>query len=267
MLRKASVFLYAFLLAVVVAWKTVEIQASYRSEGKVVPVQLTRGVFNLLEFPSNLPTTRAIILFGSGDGGWSGLEEVISQAFQDSGYEIVGIDSCAYAKTDYNMAILQADYGSIAAKVEAPYGRHPPPLIIGGWSMGAEQAAAVGGGPNPPRGLSGLLLLDPLDRGRYGLRFSDQIDLLPTGPGTFSMEQFDTTMGNLRVAQWHAAQDPIDSRRWLQNLKAPHKEFDFGKTGHYYNNDRREFLIQLIGSVPWILSLDHNAVSATGSNP
>ncbi len=118
--------------------------------------------------------------------------------------------------------------------------------------MGAGQAIAAGGGPNPPQGLVGLLLLDPCSRGRYGLRFADQSDVLPTGPGTFSMQDFSKKMEKLHIVQWHAAQDSIDSRAWLDSLTAPHKEFDFAKSGHYYNNDRADFLNQLIASVPWI---------------
>jgi phosphatidylglycerol lysyltransferase len=267
MLRKASLFLYAIFIAAVVAWKLVDIRASYHSSGKVISVELTRGPFDLLYFPSEKPETRAIILFGSGDGGWSGFEEEVSQALQRNGYEVIGIDSDNYANTDYSLAILQADYGRIAERAEVPFGAHPPPLIIGGWSMGAEQAIAAAGGPNPPKGLAGLLVLDPCERGRYGVRLSDQVDLLPTGPNTFSMDEFAGTMGSLRVAQWHAAEDSIDSRKWLDSLTAPHREFDFENSGHYYNNNRDDFLTRLINSVPWILNEDHAAVTTTGSKP
>ena len=131
--------------------------------------------------------------------------------------------------------------------------------------MGAAQAIAAAGGPHPPQGLAGLLLLDPCSRGRYGLRLSDQSDVLPTGPGTFSVEEFAKTMGNLHIVQWHAAQDSIDSRTWLDSLTAPHKEFDFSKTGHYYDNDRADFLNQLVNCVPWIFSPEQSAFTTAGS--
>ncbi len=118
---------------------------------------------------------------------------------------------------------------------------HPPPVILGGWSMGAAQAIAAAGGPHPPPGLAGVLLLDPCSRGRYGLRLSDQSDMLPTGPGTFSMEEFTQTMGNLHVVQWHAAQDSIDSRAWLELLTAPHKEYRFRADGTLLQQRPRRF--------------------------
>ncbi len=266
MLKKVSLGLYAVVLAAIIACVAAQIVAPSGSVGKPLSIELSRGVFPVRDFqPSKASDVRAIILFGSGDGGWSGFEEAISRALRKHGYEVIGIDSKDYASTDYDLAILQADFTRIAQTAQAPYGNHPPPVILGGWSMGAAQAIAGAGGPNPPPGLVGLLVLDPCSRGRYGLRLSDQSDLLPTGPGTFSMEEFTKTMGNLHVVQWHAAQDSIDSRTWLDSLTAPHKEFDFAKTGHYYNNDRADFLSQLVDSIPWILSSDPNAVRLTGS--
>jgi hypothetical protein len=266
-LRKASLFLFAFLLATVVVLKWLEIRASYHSAGEVVTVQLTRGPYELIEFPSLKPNTRAIILFASGDGGWSGFEEEIAQAMQRQGYDVIGIDSDAYANTDYSLAILQADYDRIADKARASFGANPPPVIIGGWSMGAEQAIAAVGGPHRPKGVVGLLVLDPCERGRYGVRISDQADFLPTGPNTFSMDEFANTMGNLRVAQWHAEEDSIDSRKWLETLSAPHREFDFEGAGHYYTSDRGDFLQRLVDSVPWVLGVDPTAVTSAGSKP
>ena len=264
MLRKASLVLYAISLAAIIAWEAAEIAAPSGSEGKPVTVELSRGPFTFREFQPQKMETRAVILFGSGDGGWSGFEEAICRSLQSHGYRVIGIDSKEYAETDYDLAILQADFGTIAQAAEAVYRNHPLPLIVGGWSMGAAQAIAVAGGPHPPPGLVGLLLLDPCSRGRYGLRFSDQSNVLPTGPGTFGVEEFVKTMGNLHVVQWHAAEDSIDSRAWLDSLTAPHKEFDFAQTGHYYNNDRADFLTQLVDTVPWILSSPPNNVTTIG---
>ncbi len=266
-MKKATLILYALVLAVVVAWKAIEIEASYHSSGKPVSVQLTRGPFTVLKFPSKTVGTRALILFASGDGGWSGFEEEISFALQAHGYEVIGINSYDYAATDYNLATLQADFGKISQAFEKPYGDHPVPLIVGGWSMGAAQAIAVGGGPNPPQNLAGLLVVDPCSRGRYGLRLSDRTDFLPTGPGTFGVDEFAATLANLHVVQWHAEYDSIDSRAWLTNLTAPHREFDFAKTGHYYTEGREEFLEELASSVPWILSSGRERVTTTGSKP
>jgi phosphatidylglycerol lysyltransferase len=239
----------ALILGVIVFEMT-----SVSSAGKRLTIQLTRGSFTLYQFPSNKTGTTALLLFASGDGGWGSLEEAIGHAFQDQGYEVIGIDSEVYAQTDYDLNTLQSDFSAIARNAEARFGDHPPPLIVGGYSMGAAQAIAVAGGPHPPPGLIGLLLVDPCSRGRYGLRTADQMDVLPTGPGTFSVDSFAKTMNSLRVVQWHAIDDSIDSRSWLDSLTAQHEEFNFPNAGHDYQTDRDDFLHRLVGSARWILN-------------
>lgn len=219
----------------------------------------------VLDFPAKKPETAALILFASGDGGWGSLEEAICHAFQNQGYEVIGIDSAAYAQTDYDLDVLQSDFSKIARTAQAPFGSHPPPLIVGGYSMGAAQAVAVAGGPHPPQGLAGLLLVDPCSRGRYGLRSSDKMDVLPTGPGTFSIAAFSKTIGSLRVVQWHAGEDSIDSSAWLDSLTGQHKIFTFPDAGHDYDTHRENFIRQLVESAGWILSpaLDGAATAKT----
>jgi pimeloyl-ACP methyl ester carboxylesterase len=263
-LRKASIVFYTLALAAIIGWEAVQLAAPNGSAGKEFTLALTRGPLVLLDFvPPPKKEPRAIILFGSGDGGWTAFEEAVCKKLQGLGYEVVGIDFNRYAKTDYDLDILQADMGTIARTIRDRYADNGPPVILGGYSMGAAQAIAAAGGPHPPEALIGLLLIDPRSRGRYGLRLSDEGDLLPTGAGTFAVEEFARSMGRLRVAQWHAAEDSIDSRAWLQNLTAPHREFDFGQTGHYYSNGRADFLTQMGESVTWIFNPARNAVTSS----
>lgn len=251
MFKRASILLYALGMMAVVVFDPFTVRLT--SEGKYLTIELNRGAFTAFDFPSRKPATTALLLFGSGDGGWGDLEEAICRTFQNQGYEVIGIDSHAYAGTEYNLEILQSDYGKLARTVLAPYGNHPPPLILGGYSMGAAQAIAAAGGPHPPQGLIGLLLIDPLSRGRYGLHISDQLNMLPTGPGTFGADAFSNAMGSLRIVQWHAENDSIDSRDWLDSLTAPHKLFTFPHAGHLYAAHRDDFLRQLAQSAQWII--------------
>jgi hypothetical protein len=120
--------------------------------------------------------------------------------------------------------------------------------------MGAAQAIAVAGGPNPPPGLAALLLVEPLSRGRYGLRAADKVDVLPTGPGTFAVADFARTMRDVHVLQWHAQLDRIDSRAWLANLTVPHVEYTFPGAGHVYRYDRDHFVRELVDSTDQLLA-------------
>jgi hypothetical protein len=216
-------------------------------------VPLARGDFTVLRFPSAQPVTKAIILFGSGDGGWrSDFEERVARGLQQQGYDVIGIDCAASARTDYDLPTLQADFARIAQAAEAPFGTQAPQLIVGGYSMGAEQAIAVAGGPNRPPGLSGLLLISPVSRGRYGLRPLDQVDVPPSGPGTFALADFAGSLGTLRVAQWHGGWDPTDSVAWLSQVRAPHRELVYPEAWHNFRSACPDFLQKLGESAAWV---------------
>ena len=246
MRKKATIYLIVLPVVILIITLLSIWLTAFPSNGNPLLIKLSRSPLTVFNFPSKKSTTSACILFASGDGGWSDFEEAIAHAFQDQGYAVVGIDSQEYARTDYDLETLQSDFRQIAVTALAPLGNHPPPLIVGGYSMGAAQAIAVAGGPHPPQGLVGLLLIDPLSRGRYGLRSSDQMNVLPTGPGTFGVNAFAKTMPSLRVVQWHAANDSIDSLSWLDSLTGQHRSFFFPNVGHDYGTNRDDFVRQLV---------------------
>jgi hypothetical protein len=244
-----------------------------------VTVHLKRGDFTVYRYvPGDVKLAahpRAVIIFGSGDGGLSSWEDKLSHALQASGYEVLDFDCGVYAKADYSLDILQSDMNAIAQSSLARYGDHPPPLILGGWSMGAEQSVAAAGGPHPPADLVGLLLISPGDRGRYGLRDADRWDVSPTGPGTFALQDFAHSLNKFRVAQWSASLDIFSSEKWLSSLTATHKAFDFPNATHYYNSISEAwyngpsdtFLEPLRESVAWVLSPSNPAArKASGSD-
>jgi phosphatidylglycerol lysyltransferase len=208
----------------------------------------------------------AVIIFGSGDGGFDGWEDRVSRALQSSGYEVLGFDCALYAKTDYDLDTLQVDTNTIAQSSLAHYANHPPPLILGGWSMGAEQAVPAAGGPHPPIGLEGLLLISPGDRGRYGLREADRYDVTPTGPGTFALQDFAHSLNKLRVVQWDGNLDLLGSKTWLESLTAPHKAYDFPWGMHDYNGASDQFLKLLKESITWLLSSDEPGTKIQSKN-
>ena len=236
-----------------------------------VTVHLKRGDFIVHKFvpddPKMAANPRAVIIFGSGDGGFDGWEDNVCHALQAAGYEMLGFDCAAYAKSDYDLATLQADMNTIAQSSLSRFGKNAPPLIIGGWSMGAEEAVPAAGGPHPPTGLVGLLLISPGDRGRYGIRDADRWDVLPTGPGTFALKDFAQSLGKTRVVQWSATLDPFGSKAWLSSLTAPYKSLDFPHGTHYYNGiseiwytgPNAAYLKLLKESIDWILAPDEGA--------
>jgi hypothetical protein len=178
----------------------------------------------------------------------------VSRELQSAGYEVLGIDFALYARSDYDLDILEHDYQQIAEYGVKACGNRPLPIILGGWSTGAEQAVAVAGGPHPPAGLVGLLLVSPGSEGAYGTNATNYVNWNTPPAKLFKLADFAPKLNPLRIAQWHAQLDPLDSRTWLDSLSTAHREFDFDHALHDYRGACREFRAQLSKSVLWILN-------------
>src|ERR1700746_1686482 len=78
-----------------------------------VTLPLKRGPFGTYHF---VPTggARALVLFGSGDGGWGHLENRVCSILTSRGIYTVGIDFNKYAETDYDAATLTSDLATVA---------------------------------------------------------------------------------------------------------------------------------------------------------
>jgi len=167
---------------------------------------------------------------------------------------VIGFDCSLYAQTDYDLATLQADMDTIVQNSLSRDASPATPVILGGWSMGAVQAVAAAGGPHRPAGVTGLLIISPGDRGRYGLREADRWNVTPTGDGTFALADFATSLNGLRVAQWDGKLDLLSSTKWLDAMTATHRAFRFDYGLHDYDGASDAFLIELKKSVAWILA-------------
>ena len=225
-------------------------------EHTYVPVNLTRGPFKVNHYVPGDPFfaahPKAVIVFGTGDGGFCGWEDRVCRALQADGCEMITVDSLVYAKTDYDLPTLQADINTVAHAF--PHPGVTPPVILGGWSMGADQAVAAASGPQRPAGVVGLLLVSPSARSRYGFREPDHWDVPPTGPGTFALDDFATKLDGLRVAQWNANLDLLGSDAWLSDVSTTHRAYVFKFGFHDYQGACDSFLNELKKTVGWILS-------------
>jgi phosphatidylglycerol lysyltransferase len=221
-------------------------------------VQLKRGPLDILHYipgdPSFAARPQAVIVFGTGDGGFTGWEDRVCRTFQAEGCEVITFDCFKYSHTDYDLPTLQADLNTLAHAF--PHSGLKIPVILSGWSMGADQAVAAAGGPARPADLVGLLLISPSARSRYGEREPDRWNVPPTGAGTFALDDFATKLDGLRVAQWDASLDLLDSDSWLKDVSTTHKAYVFKPAFHDYAGASDAFLADLKQTVAWILSND-----------
>lgn len=258
--RSLCLFLYWF--AATALFSLIPAHAEEAEDGPATKLRvlLHRGesVIRLYE-PDVLPP-KAIIIFGSGDGGWSPWENSVAGWLREAGACVLGFDLRHYAKTgDYDLATLGQDMATLAREAGKRSEGENVPIIYSGWSMGAVQAVAAAGAPNPPAKLTGLLIFSADSRGRYGLRGKDELGVTPEGPGTFSLTEFSPAMKNLRVAQFHGGADFMASTAWIQTLPSSKSLYIVPGANHGFDGPDDSFQEWVIRGLDWVLGDDSAA--------
>jgi phosphatidylglycerol lysyltransferase len=223
-------------------------------QAPTVTIPLRRGLFDTYHFtPSGPP--HAIVIFGSGDGGWSPIENRVCTFLKGNGFYTVGIDFRKYAATDYDADALVNDFTLIAAVAAVRAGNAELPVIYGGWSMGAVQAvAAAGDEKRRPSRLVGLVLMSMDQRGRYGLRLPEQIGLEPQGEGTFGVAKFSVAVAGLKLVQLSAVGDWMNNTDWIKTLTPSHRLYELEHSNHDFNGADAALQQDLLDGIKWILN-------------
>ncbi|HEY8961438.1 MAG TPA: phosphatidylglycerol lysyltransferase domain-containing protein [Luteolibacter sp.] len=207
--------------------------------------------------PDSLPP-KAILIFGSGDGGWSPWEDAIARWLREENCYVVGFDFREYATKDYDLETLSKDMAALARDAASRCQGENTPVIYTGWSMGAVQAVAAASKNRPPN-LAGVILLSADSRGRYGLRASDELGVTPEGAGTFSLSQFNPALKDLRIAQFHGGADFMASTAWIQSLTSPHALYTVPGANHGFDGPDDSFKDWIVRGVNWVLGDDSAA--------
>ncbi|SKA76912.1 Lysylphosphatidylglycerol synthetase, C-terminal domain, DUF2156 family [Prosthecobacter debontii] len=232
-------------------------------EGPVprMQVALSQGLTKVRVYEPDEEKPQAIVIFGSGDGGWSPWEDAVAHWLRESAVMVVGLDLRNYAAKDYDQKTLVHDMATLATEAERRCESSEIPVIYGGWSMGAVQAVAAAGSVERSPQLRGLLLFSADSRGRYGLREKDELGITPEGPGTFGLAEFSAFMKDLRVAQFHGGADFMASTAWIQSLKSPKALYVMPGGNHGFNGPDDAFQAWVTRGLAWVLGDDSAAVA------
>lgn len=222
-------------------------------------VELTRGAFDVRLYATEGGDPRALVVFGSGDGGWSTWEHIVSSWLQDANIAVVAFDFKKYSVTDFDQPTIAKDMATVATFAAKRLKAEGVPVLYGGWSMGAVEAVAAARGTNRPPELAGLLLMGLDSRGRYGVRAPDMIGITPTGPGTFDLNEFNQDLRDVRVVQYHGTADFMAQTTWIRLLKSPHQLYLLKGMNHGFDGLSPAFQSVFLAGANWALGNDSAA--------
>ena len=227
--------------------------------------------------PDEMPP-KAIMIFGSGDGGWSAWEDQISIWLREEGVYVMGWDFFRYSTgesrkikdgnykpddKDFDAATIGKDMATMAKVALERCGKNDLPVIYGGWSSGAVQAVPAAAWKERPKSLAGLMLFGADTRGRFGLRGAlipptrDIAGITPTGPGTFALSDFNKAVQKLRVVQFQGTADFMASANWIRTLKSPAALYLVPRANHGFDGPAPYFQTDYLNQgVEWMLTGD-----------
>ncbi len=231
-------------------------------------IPLARGDFPVYDLPPEGAAAgqpaRAVLVFASGDGGWTYWEDRACRRLARNGCYVLGIDTALYsalaatANRPVTQAGLAADFEQISEAAPRPLLADDAPVLWGGVGGGAAQAVAAAALTPPPPRLAGLLVANLRSRGRYGIGWTDRFGLPIRGGATFALADLAPSLGTLRVAQLQgtgsAAWLDHASPAWLAAVPGPHREFDFPVEWRHVGRATKTCLDTLDTALDWLLA-------------
>jgi len=162
-------------------------------------------------------TPRALLFFFGNDVAFWEAHQRLAERLAARGYDVVGFDVRRYFYTVSDTgaartARVASDIDTLLAHVRRELGDTRIPVVLGGHSLGADQAAWVAANAPPP-GLIGVLMVSPTARSHLYATFEDRANLgESTEPGSFSAAELVRRLRRaVRVAVIRGGHDPYRS--------------------------------------------------------
>jgi type IV secretory pathway VirJ component len=271
------------VLAILAAWSVLgsadALAASKKGATRTVPVTTSRGDFEMIVYPPATPDPapnapadprgpRPIVLIASGEFGWRRFDDVISAMLAAQGYWVGGIDAMKYFwEAQDDRQALSADLKAFADALAKTAGREArTPLILGGFSFGADLAPWVAGAGGWQDRLRGLLMIGPDETGSLLFRISEMIGFKPKDH-IFSVAEALKSAAGYPVLLIHGGKDSVSAGPMLaENASEPKKLIVVEGASHHFSGREEPLREALREGMLW-LERQSRGPGAPGSKP
>lgn len=198
---------------------------------------------------------QALVLFTSGDGGWSPFCADVAAHIAATGSTVVAIDSKTYLTTfaTSNNPVtaddITRDYNAIAQIALARPGvDQQAPLVLAGWSLGAGYSVLVASQPEFSAPVSRVVAISLPEYGELAWRATDSIIYLTHGTPhekVFDVHQYLKKLNHTPIVFLNATDDdtaPLREARSMYDATTVAKRFYAVKaSGHHFEGGEKEF--------------------------
>ncbi len=210
-----------------------------------------------------------VILFVSGEGGWRSFDGLVAQDLAQAGYWVGGVDAMKYFwQAQEDRKALASDFRTMADAVVARAGRPPGwPVILAGFSFGADLAPWLAGGGGWSERVVGLLMIAPDEIGSLEFRLSEILGMQPTEHVFRVAEALRETAG-IPVFFIHGAKDGSAATKELAaGAPGPKKLVVIPDADHHFSGAEERLRAALIEATAWLRDSGAGRGPMSGKDP
>lgn len=222
-----------------------------------VKVTTSRGELDLLIFapPAGSAAAKPVVLFTSGEGGWRRFDDVIAGYLAGLGYWVGGVDAMDYFwQPQDDRQALANDFRACDSALAKAAGRGVDgPLVLGGFSFGADLAPWLAGAGGWGNRVRGLLMIGPDETGSLAFRLSEILGF-ESKEHVYSVAEALRGLPRTPVAFIHGEKDGGSAAQSLHERAGdPRKLIVIAGADHHYSGHEERLRAALGDAMAWIV--------------
>ncbi|MBI3450666.1 MAG: hypothetical protein HY049_17350 [Acidobacteria bacterium] len=227
-------------------------------------VRTSRGEFNLLVYAPRVETAattapvpaddKPLVLLVSGEGGWRKFDVLVAGFLSDAGYWVGGIDAMKYFwEAQDDRQALAADVRAYVDTLAAAAGRRPgAPVVLAGFSFGADLAPWVAGAGGWNDRVLGMILMGPDATGSLQFRILEIMGFEPK-EHIFSVADALATARGVPVLFLHGEKDTDSAAPSLvAGAGEPKRIVIVPGADHHFSGKEDALHAEILGALDWI---------------
>lgn len=225
-------------------------------------VATSRGDHSLLVYAPATADSRAeaarrpLVLIVSGEGGWRSFDGLLARFLSETGYWVGGIDAMKYFwRAQDDRKTLASDVRAFAdALAKAAGSSKDAPLLLMGYSFGADLAPWIAGAGAWGDRIRGLVMIGPDETGSLEFRFSELLGFDSTHH-VFRVSEALRSAAGIPVLFLHGDKDSSSAALSLLNAASePKKLLVVSRADHHFSGREDELREALREGLLWLLS-------------
>ena len=219
------------------------------------PVITSRGDYSIQVYAPATDRRFPLLLLMSGEGGWRNFDQRLAGYFQEQGFWVGGIDCLKYFwKAQDDRKALAADMRAYAKALALAAGRaEDAPLVLAGFSFGADLAPWIAGGDGWGSRIAGLIMLGPDDVGSLQFRVLEVFGF-EEHEHIFQVSEALASARGIPLLFIHGGADVHSSAPHLADAAPPPKKIlTVPDSDHHFNGHEDDLQKVLAQGVEWLL--------------